>query len=402
MAIRHEDPKPLARVMILAACAAAVALATPTARADAFVPAGTAMHQRCAHTATLLGDGRVLLVGGTFLPPSAEIFDPATQRFAFAATPAFPRYQHAAVRLPSGEVLVVGGTDGRGTAYAATELYDPRNDRWRMAAPMPVGHVGPVAVLLTTGKVLVVGSGLAMTALYDPVADAWSLGDSMTQPRTDPLVALLPDGRVLAAGGYLAGVRLASSEIYDPATNAWTPAGDLTDPGREGQPAVLPDGRPLLAGGSRPVGPPFGLATAEAFDPGTRRWGNVASLNDGRGLGARLTRLGTGRVLLLGGVDASGNPRADTEVYDPAANAWTRGASMAAPRQGGMVVTLPDGRALVTGGFSRWGGPCLAAAEFYLPDALPVDVPVLATPLALASLSVLVAFAALWQRRRQS
>jgi len=82
---------------------------------------------RSKHTATLLQDGRVLIVGGhgifTDAPNSVmvgsliytdcEIHDPQTGRFSATGELNVGRESHAAVRLPSGEVLVAGGSSDR-------------------------------------------------------------------------------------------------------------------------------------------------------------------------------------------------------------------------------------------------------------------------------------------------
>ena len=60
-----------------------------------------------------------------------------------------------AVRLGDGRVLVAGGTVVELTATA--ELYDPATGSWFTLPPMPEPHAGGAAVLLADGSVLVVG-----------------------------------------------------------------------------------------------------------------------------------------------------------------------------------------------------------------------------------------------------
>ena len=82
------------------------------------------------HTATLLQDGRVLVVGGEgsgeafTLLASAEIWDPATGTFAPAGSLAEARYGHTATLLPDDRVLVVGGWHGEGIT-ASAEAWRP-------------------------------------------------------------------------------------------------------------------------------------------------------------------------------------------------------------------------------------------------------------------------------------
>ena len=87
--------------------------------------------------ATLLPDGRVLVVGGgaagSASSVTAELFDPGTGRWTATGDMVLPHSQHAAILLSSGEVLVAGGTigpDGE-EPLLTTELYQPATGTWR-------------------------------------------------------------------------------------------------------------------------------------------------------------------------------------------------------------------------------------------------------------------------------
>src|SRR5437870_3903489 len=83
---------------------------------------------RARHTATLLRDGRVVLVGGTDgVEPlaSLEVYDPTTRTFSLAPSAlVVPRQDHTATLLPDRRVLVAGGSNASG-ALDSAELYDP-------------------------------------------------------------------------------------------------------------------------------------------------------------------------------------------------------------------------------------------------------------------------------------
>jgi len=83
--------------------------------------------ERRGHTATLLEDGKVLIVGGdnqSGMVTQAEVFDPVAQASSLAASSAIGRTDHTATRLADGRVLIIGGRDQNGS-LVSTEIYDP-------------------------------------------------------------------------------------------------------------------------------------------------------------------------------------------------------------------------------------------------------------------------------------
>jgi sugar (pentulose or hexulose) kinase len=89
-------------------------------------------HRPAKQTATMLADGRVLIVGGNDGATSllsAELYDPATGMFSSTGPMAWARSLHAATVLADGRVLIVGGTSQgfsfAGMFLATAEVYDP-------------------------------------------------------------------------------------------------------------------------------------------------------------------------------------------------------------------------------------------------------------------------------------
>ena len=81
---------------------------------------------RVQHTATLLPNGQVLVVGGRgkgHIAGGAELYDPATGMWTATGSMATARYHHTATLLPNGQVLVSGGTSGRLGILAQSQLY---------------------------------------------------------------------------------------------------------------------------------------------------------------------------------------------------------------------------------------------------------------------------------------
>ena len=87
---------------------------------------GTMSQHRSSHTLTLLHDNRVLAVGGIgpqgkddyILHSTTEIFDPATNTWSPGPEMSQPRWGHSATLMPDGKVFIVGGVSERnGEAY---------------------------------------------------------------------------------------------------------------------------------------------------------------------------------------------------------------------------------------------------------------------------------------------
>jgi N-acetylneuraminic acid mutarotase len=128
---------------------------------------GSMADARRNHAATLLPDGRVLVTGGfagsDFAgtpcsgvpgPCSAELYDPSHGRWTATGSMHAHRVGHTANLLTDGTVLVVGlGTDRE---PASTELYDPSTGRWTATAS-PAKTRGLTATLLLDGGVLATG-----------------------------------------------------------------------------------------------------------------------------------------------------------------------------------------------------------------------------------------------------
>ncbi len=295
------------------------------------------------HSATLLGDGRVLLAGGYdfhdgagSVQSSAEIYDPKTNSFAPTGSMGSPREGQTATRLRDGLVLIAGGADSTTSAVATAELYDPKTGSFSPTNPMSTPRYLATATLLANGKVLVTGGldgptltdrSLDSAELYDPATGAFELTRSMSTARASQTATLLPDGRVAIIGGRGDVAPVPWAELYNPKTGIFTISGSMTLP-RFGQAAsLLPDGRILVAGGSRTVGGGSAtyLAAAEVFDPRTGVFSPTGWLSTPR-FAPTTTLVSNGRVLVIGGwVDAGTTSRiaATLESYDPATGTFT-------------------------------------------------------------------------------
>ena len=95
---------------------------------------------RTRHTATLLPNGKILLVGGSLesddFVADEELVDPATGSSSWTAPLHTKRHGHTATLLPDGRVLVVGGYNLPQGWLDDAEVYDPASDTWTVVRPL--------------------------------------------------------------------------------------------------------------------------------------------------------------------------------------------------------------------------------------------------------------------------
>lgn len=103
---------------------------------DTWVPTAAPMSvARSGQTATLLADGKVLIVGGR--TAKAELYDPTTRTFAATGSMSIARPGGTATLLADGEVLVAGGCCRSGfNNLSSAELYDPTTGKWNLTGSM--------------------------------------------------------------------------------------------------------------------------------------------------------------------------------------------------------------------------------------------------------------------------
>lgn len=157
----------------------------------------------CEPTTTLLSDGTILIVGWNVTKSdkgyrewgTALRYDPTVaandrkRAWKTIPLPKVERFQHTATLLPNGRVLIVGGerlnsyTDNTKGFLASAEIYIPNAQEsvgaWVGGGSMKIPRSFHTATLLSSGAVLVVGgrktrndegAELASAEIYEPVA----------------------------------------------------------------------------------------------------------------------------------------------------------------------------------------------------------------------------------------
>jgi hypothetical protein len=336
------------------------------------VATGSMTVPRELHSATLLRSGKVLIAGGRTrihfgegILGSAELYDPATGRFTPTGLMTWPRPSHSATLLPDGKVLIVGGYAPGANPFIprrldSAELYDPVTETFTPTGDMRNAHVCHSATLLGNGKVLIAGDSQdvmghsSIAELYDPSSGTFTAAAAHADPPGDsplcPWSALLPDGRVLIASGC------SSAEIYEPAAGAFTPTGRAslcTD--NTSTAVVLANGNVLAAGSERFEGGPGDRV--QSYDPESGAFSDAGVLITGRSF-LTATALPDGTALIAG----SHGGRATAELYDVFTGSFRLvGDLVNSNRDLSTATLLADGSVLIAGGSGN------QTAELYRP-----------------------------------
>ena len=313
---------------------------------------------------------------------------------------AVPRSYHTAELLPDGRVILGGGWSGvANNNFIAPlplthfDVYLPA-EGWSVISPADDDQAifDPSIVLMADGTILLVGirgdeTGDDFTnaaAILDPATQLWTPLPAPVIAQSSSRFALLQDGRVLAAGGEqvendgaftIIRTFLTETEIFDPRTGQWQPAANTNHASQYSTIVALQNGGALLVHNAYTADDEIG---AEIYDPDADEWRVVPGMRGARGV-PKAAVLSDGRVLAIGAtIDTTGEGeylvqtvKGSAEIYDPATGAWTPTGDMVGARVYFSALTsLPDGRALASGGMGQGDGAELQmfTTEIYDPD----------------------------------
>jgi N-acetylneuraminic acid mutarotase len=252
-------------------------------------------------------------------------------------------------------LMIAVGLLGVGSP-SSNAVAQPGGSIWAERAPLPERY-SEIAITQLGTNIYVMGGYpssrryVDTVQVYDAATDGWSYGVPLPRPMHHPMAATV-NGRVYVIGGEISDTGLATAGTYldsvyefDPATRVWTQRASMPTARSSGAADVI-DGKIYVAGGRPPRGSDFAV-----YDPATDSWQVLPDLPTQRNHLAAAA-IG-GKLYVAGGRFGAGVGSEMTsvlEIYDPATNSWSRGASMPAGPRGGVNGIAARGCFYVFGG----------------------------------------------------
>lgn len=269
-------------------------------------------------SATLLADGRWLLLGGTDeegrVLDNARFYDPKAKTYSEASALNTARSEHAAWQAPDGSMFVAGGRDAQGIPLDTVERYTLHaNDLAFTDLSFLPFRLDALAVVLDDGRAFLAGGRdgegqpLRDVLRYDVVSGTHAtLSAPLSVPRINARGALLADGNVLLWGGVDdEGQPMAGGDLYDAKRHRFTA---VDEKAAQEQLARLADsGRPPAVAASHPAADavdvaldrPVALRFTHRLDPASLN-GNTMNLAGPHGpVDAAITPAEGGLILFV-------------------------------------------------------------------------------------------------------
>jgi hypothetical protein len=248
---------------------------------------------RTGHTATVMQDGRVLAVGGSLNPNTAEIYDPETNTWSPTTSPVEDYSYHAAALLQDGRVLVMGETK--------SEIYNPVTSTWSYAADHGGFRSGAKAVRMDDGRVVLVGGSRDDAEVYNPVNDTWTETGQCAGVELAAMSINAYRGGAVITGGIDDGAVSTDCKLLNPSTLVWESLASLSKERYLHDVAVISDGTLLAVGGLDDLGAP--VSVCAVYDPYRDEWTDKADWTSTAQIWPHAVELASKNILVVGGTD---------------------------------------------------------------------------------------------------
>lgn len=210
-----------------------------------------------------------------------------------------------------------------------------------------------VSITATPSGRVVIGEAW-LADVFDAQANAWLPHIMYHGSHWTAGAALVPDGRVLVAGTTSTTATI-TAEILDPVVGTSTVTGALLSPRYSPTLCATLDGRVLAWAGTAPGTSNSFVATTEIYSPAAGAFSTSGSNPPAR-WNATFTRLADGRFLIVGGSTADGTVQQVAQIYDAVANTTVPTGAIPDFVWQHAAVLLQDGRVLIVGGMYSYLG----------------------------------------------
>lgn len=273
--------------------------------------------------------------------------------------------QEIAGVVHDGAIVIAGGLDG---LTVLDEVWRFDGVTWTALPDLPAPR-HHVMLVSTPGALFAIG-GMQSLA-FDPLDTVLRLPDGASAWET---VAPMPEPRAAAVGAFVHGVILICGGQSDRGVEADVLRFDLAATWTRG--AAMADAREHVAGfvrddevwvvAGRDLDPATAVTSVSVYDPVANTWREGPSLAELRG-GHGTAILPDGSAIVTGG-EIGGAVRATTEILAVDGSTWSFGPSLATRRHGHVSLPL-DGRLWVIGGADA---PLVASVDVVESIALPI------------------------------